>query len=84
MFSFTEGTRPCGVDFNENDKSSIDLNDFDLWGIAAIGETFIFVGKSPLKLFSIPDVPGSMPLFLFLQQRNEQFLLLPKLTRGDP
>ena len=49
MFSFTEGTRPCGVNFNENDKSNIDLNAFDLWGIAAIGETFIFVGKSPLR-----------------------------------
>ena len=45
LFSFTEGTRSCGVNFNENDRSSIDLNAFDLWGIAAIGDTFIFVGK---------------------------------------
>ena len=36
--------------FNENDKSSIDQNAFDLWGIAKIGETFIFAGKSPLKI----------------------------------
>ena len=30
VFSFTEGTRPRGVSFNENDRSSIDLNSFDL------------------------------------------------------
>ena len=29
---------------------NIYLNAFDLWGISAIGETFIFVGKSPLKI----------------------------------
>ena len=49
LFSFTEGARPFGVNFNENDRSSIDLNYFDLWGVAAIGETFIFVGKLLLK-----------------------------------
>ena len=52
----------------ENDKSSIYLNAFDLWGIVAIFETFIFVGKSPLKFYSIPDVLDLMPLFFLLQQ----------------
>ena len=50
LFSFTEETHPCGVYFNENYKSGTDLNAFDLWEIAAIGETFILVGKSPLKV----------------------------------
>ena len=84
MFSFTERTRPGGVTFNENYISSIDLNALDLCGIAVIGESFIFFGKSPLKIYSIPDMLGLIPLFLLIQQRNEKLLLLLKLTRGDP
>ena len=49
LFSFIEGKRPCGVDFNENDRYSIGLDASDLRGITVIGETFIFVGKSPLE-----------------------------------
>ena len=48
LFLLTEETHPFGVSFNENDRFSIDLNAFDLWGISAIGETFICVGKLPL------------------------------------
>ena len=50
LFLFTEGTRPCGVSFHENDRFSIDLNSFYFWGISAIGEILIFVGKLPLKI----------------------------------
>ena len=32
----------------------------------------------------MPDMPGSMPLFLLFRQRNEKLLILPKLTRGEP
>ena len=64
--------------------ASIDLNAFDLWGVSAIGETFIFVGKLPLIFHGVPDVPGLMPLFLLLRQKNKQLLLLPKQTRVDP
>ena len=35
--------------FNDNDRCSIDLNAFEFFDITTIGETFIFVGKSPLK-----------------------------------
>ena len=54
----TAGTRPCGVSFNENDISSIDINTFDLWGVATIGETLICAGKLPLIFHIIIDVPG--------------------------
>ena len=60
------------------------MNAFDLWGISAIGETFIFVGKSSFKFYIILDVLVLMQLFLLLQQINEKFLILVKLTRGDP
>ena len=34
--------------FYENDRSIIYLNTFDLWGIAAIDDTFIYTGKLSL------------------------------------
>ena len=48
LFSLTEGTLPCGVSFNENNRYIIDLNAFDLWGISEIVETFICAGEVPL------------------------------------
>ena len=48
IFLFTDGTRPCGISFNKNDRSRIDLNALELWGIAEIGNTFVCFGILPL------------------------------------
>ena len=45
LFSFTEGTRPCGISSRDKSNSKMDRKALELCGIAAIGKTFICLGS---------------------------------------
>ena len=53
-------------------------------GLPQLVKPSFLLGNHLWKFYSIPEVLDSMPLFLLLQQRNEQLIILLKLTRGDP
>ena len=84
LFSFTDGTRPCGVSFNGNYRSRIDMNAIKLWGIEEISDIFICFGILHLCRHIVPDVNVLMPPCLWPEQKNEQWCHLPKRTHVVP
>ena len=84
FFSFTDGMRPCGVNFNKNDRSRIDMNALNLWCIAAISDNFIFFGilhfmSSYSTICARFDDTLSWP-----KQKNKQWCHLSKRTHVVP
>ena len=76
--------RPCGSSHNKNDSSRINLNDLDLWGIVAIGDTIFCGGRSTLIFHRVTDVRTLILPFLCFQQKNGQWLPIPKCNRVAP
>ena len=76
--------RPCGVNFNKNDRSRIDMNALNLWGIAVISDNFICFGilhfmSSYSTRYARFDATLTWP-----KQKNEQWYHLSKRTHVVP